>query len=456
MEDNIDNPIKNVQSLDWNQERLEQLKQLMPDLFTNDGKLNINELKQIVDPESLNETERYEFRWFGKSNAKREAFTPTDASLVFDEERSLNPEQSENLIIEGENLQVLKLLSKSYREQIKCIYIDPPYNTGKDFVYSDNFDQDKKEYWEDAEMVENGVKIDTNMESDGRYHSNWLNMMYSRLLIARQLLREDGVIFISIDDNEVHHLRKLCDEVFGEDNFVGNVIWEKKFAPSNDAKWFSANHDHIICYARHKEIFRPNLLDRSKEALARYKNPDNDTRGPWVSGDMTVKTYNEQYDYEIETPSGRKVNPPKGVCWRFSKEKVQELISDKRVWFGEDGNNVPRIKRFLSDVKDGITPLTIWYHKDVGHNQEAAQELRKIFNGEQYFDTPKPVRLLKRISSLSIDDEDIVLDFFAGSGTTGQSIVELNNDGGNRKYILVQLPETTDERSLQSWLQENQ
>lgn len=447
MENNIDNPLKNVQSLDWNQERLEQLKQLMPDLFTNDGKLNVNELKQIVDPESLNETERYEFRWFGKSNAKREAFTPTDATLVFDEERSLNPEQSENLIIEGENLQVLKLLSKSYREQIKCIYIDPPYNTGKDFVYSDNFDQNRKEYWEDAEMVENGVKIDTNMESDGRYHSNWLNMMYSRLLIARQLLREDGVIFISIDDNEVHHLRKLCDEVFGEDNFVGNVIWEKKFAPSNDAKWFSANHDHILCYAKHKEIFRPNLLDRSEEALARYKNPDNDIRGPWVSGDMTVKTYNEQYDFEIETPSGRKVNPPKGVCWRFSKEKVHELISDNRVWFGEDGNNVPRIKRFLSDVKDGITPLTIWYHKDVGHNQEAAQELRKIFNGEQYFDTPKPVRLLKRISSLSIDSGDIILDFFAGSGTAGQSIAELNNDGGNRKYILVQLPESTDEKS---------
>jgi adenine-specific DNA-methyltransferase len=447
MENNTDNPLKNVQSHDWNQERLEQLKQLMPDLFTNDGKLNINELKQIVDPDSVNETERYEFRWFGKSKAKREAFTPTDATLVFDEERSVNPEHSENLIIEGENLQVLKLLSKSYREQIKCIYIDPPYNTGKDFVYSDNFDQDKKEYWEDAEMVENGVKIDTNMESDGRYHSNWLNMMYSRLLIARQLLREDGVIFISIDDNEVHHLRKLCDDVFGEDNFVGNIIWEKKFAPSNDAKWFSANHDHILCFSKHKELFRPNLLERSEEALARYKNPDNDTRGSWVSGDMTVKTYNEQYDFEIETPSGRKVNPPKGVCWRFSKEKVQELIADNRVWFGEDGNNVPRIKRFLSDVKDGITPLTIWYHKDVGHNQEAAQELRKIFNGEQYFDTPKPVRLLKRISSLSIDEGDIILDFFAGSGSTGHAVAELNLDGGNRKYILVQLPEATDEKS---------
>ena len=440
--------LENVQSYNWNKERLEQLRKLMPDLFTNDGKLNINELKKVVDPESVNETERYEFRWFGKSNAKREAFTPTNATLVFDAARSVNPTETENLIIEGENLAVLKLLSQGYREQIKCIYIDPPYNTGKDFVYSDNFNQDKKEYWEDAEITENGVKVDTNADSDGRYHSNWLNMMYSRLLIARQLLREDGVIFISIDDNEVHHLRKLCDEVFGEENFVSNIIWEKKFAPSNDAKWFSANHDHILCYSKNKEIYRPFLLDRSEGALARYKNPDNDERGDWVSGDMTVKTYNAQYDYEITTPSGRKVNPPKGVCWRFSKEKFQELVSDNRVWFGENGENVPRLKRFLSDVKDGITPLTIWYHKDVGHNQEAAQECRKAFDGEQYFDTPKPVRLLKRIIELSVNGRDIILDFFAGSGTTAHAITELNKeDGGNRKYILVQLPEATDGNS---------
>ena len=445
---NTENPIENVQSHDWNKERLEQLKQLMPDLFTNDGKLNINELKKVVDPNSVNETERYEFRWFGKSKAKREAFTPTDATLIYDEARSLNPSKSENLIIEGENLAVLKLLSNSYREQVKCIYIDPPYNTGKDFVYSDKFNQDKKQYWEDAQMTENGYKIDSNVETDGRFHSNWLNMMYSRLLIARQLLREDGVIFISIDDNEVHHLRKLCDEVFGEGNFISNIIWEKKFAPSNDAKWFSDNHDHIIIYAKNKEVFRPNLLERTKEAISRYKNPDNDKRGVWVSGDMTVKTYNEKYDFEIITPSGKSISPLKGICWRYSKEKVTELINNNRIWFGTSGSNVPRVKRFLTEVKKGITPLTIWYHKDVGHNQSATQELRKIFLGEQYFDTPKPTRLLERIIQLSMATDDIILDFFAGSGTTGQAITELNQeDGGNRKYILVQLPEQTSKKS---------
>ena len=435
-------------SNDWNDERLQSLKQLYPDWFTSEGSLNIDEVKKAINPDSVNETERYEFRWFGKSQAKRNAFTPSNATLVSDEERSVNPDSTENLIIEGENLEVLKLLSGSYREKVKCIYIDPPYNTGKDFVYSDNFTQDKKGYWEDAEVLENGVKIDTNTETDGRYHSNWLNMMYSRLLISRQLLKEDGIIFISIDDNEVHHLRKLCDEVFGEDNFVANIIWEKKFAPSNDAKWFSDNHDHILIYAKNKDIYRPFLLERSEEALSRYKNVDNDPRGVWVSGDMTVKTYSANNDFVIITPSGKKINPPKGICWRFSKDKINELIKDKRVWFGESGDNVPRLKRFLTDVKDGVTPLTIWYHKDVGHNQEATQECRKLFEGEQYFDTPKPTRLLKRISQLSLSEDDIILDFFGGSGTTGHSIMDLNKeDGGNRKFILVQIPEATDEKS---------
>ncbi|MBT4837120.1 MAG: site-specific DNA-methyltransferase, partial [Methylococcales bacterium] len=278
--------MENVQSHDWNSERLEQLKQLMPDLFTNDGKLNIGELKKLVDPQNVNEIERYEFRWFGKSNAKRDAFTPTDATLVYDEARSVNPATSENLIIEGENLAVLKLLSNSYREQVKCIYIDPPYNTGKDFVYSDRWKQDKAEYWEDAEITENGYKIDSNVDTDGRFHSNWLNMMYSRLLIARQLLKEDGVIFISIDDNEVHHLRKLCDEVFGEGNFVANIIWQKKYSPQNDAKYFSEMHDHIICYAKNKKTngdvgWEINLLNRTKEQNDRYTNRDNDPRGNW-------------------------------------------------------------------------------------------------------------------------------------------------------------------------------
>src|SRR5690625_2777559 len=262
-QENINNPLESVQSHDWNKERLETLKKLYPDLFINEGNISIQEIAKILNYAGANEVERYEFRWFGKSNAKREAFTPTDATLVYDEQRSVNPESSENIIIEGENLAVLKLLSNSYREQIKCIYIDPPYNTGKDFVYSDNFKQDRKEYWEDAEITENGLKIDTNTETDGRFHSNWLNMMYSRLLIARQLLKEDGVIFISIDDNEVHHLRKLCDEVFGEENFVASIIWERAFAPKNDAKYFSDNHDYLLCYSKNITELSLGRLERT-------------------------------------------------------------------------------------------------------------------------------------------------------------------------------------------------
>jgi adenine-specific DNA-methyltransferase len=247
-------------SSDLNKERLETLKKLFPDLFTNEGKLNIDELKKVVDPKSVTETERFEFRWFGKSKAKRNAFTPSDATLVYDEHRSVNPTESENLIIEGENLEVLKLLSTGYREKVKCIYIDPPYNTGNDFVYSDNFNQDKKAYWEDSGVIENGLKIDTNAETDGRYHSNWLNMMYSRLLIARQLMREDGAIFISIDENEVHHLRKLCEEVFGEENFLDCIVWQKTFAPKNDSKYFSSEHEYLLVFLKSKEAFEINLL----------------------------------------------------------------------------------------------------------------------------------------------------------------------------------------------------
>lgn len=282
-QDNTYNPMESVQSHDWNRERLEQLKKLMPDLFTNEGRLNINELKKTIDPESVDETERYEFRWFGKSDAKRQAFSPTDATLIYDEGRSVNPTESENLIIEGENLSVLKLLSQGYREQIKCIYIDPPYNTGKDFVYSDKFNQDKKEYWEDAGIIENGVKVDSNVESDGRFHSNWLNMMYSRLLIARQLLRDDGVIFISIDDNEVHHLRKLCDEVFGEENFEGHIHWRRRHNQPNDkTKMIGLVAEHILSYAKNKEEYKKSGVGKI-DLTGDFSNPDNDPRGDWAS-----------------------------------------------------------------------------------------------------------------------------------------------------------------------------
>src|SRR5690606_13180518 len=302
-------------SNDWNKERLETLKKMFPDLFTNEGKLNINELKKVVDPESVSETERYEFRWFGKSAAKRKAFSPSNATLVFDEKRSVNPKETENLIIEGENLEVLKLLSTAYREKVKCIYIDPPYNTGKDFVYSDNYSQDKKAYWEDAGVIEEGLKIDTNTETDGRYHSNWLNMMYSRLLIARQLLREDGVIFISIDDTEIGNLRKLCDEVFGEENFISNIIWHKKYAASNDAKGIAEMHDHILCYSK-SELFERNLLPRTEKQDVLYKYDSNDGKGLWRPDNLSVKTFSQSYYYPLANPNtGKEYFPPQGRCW---------------------------------------------------------------------------------------------------------------------------------------------
>lgn len=436
----INNPLS--KSVDIIKQNVDTLKSLFPTIV-KEGKIDVEELKALLGEEVETGEEYYRFTWAGKSQARQETNKPSTGTLRPVKNESKNWDTTRNIFIEGDNLEVLKLLQKSYAGKIKLIYIDPPYNTGKDFVYKDNYADNLTNYLSiTGQTDEDGKRLSTNTENDGRFHSNWLNMMYPRLRLARNLLKEDGVIFISIDDKEVQNLRKLCDEIFGEENFVANVIWEKKFAPSNDAKWFSDNHDHILMYAQNKEVYRPNLLERNQEAIDRYKNPDDDNRGPWVSGDMTVKTYNPNTDFPITTPSGRIVRPPKGVCWRFSKEKVDELIKDNRVWFGDNGGNVPRLKRFLSEVKDGITPLTIWFHKDVAHNQEAAQEVRKLFEGALFFDTPKPVKLIKRIVHLSTSSQDIVLDFFAGSGTTAHSVMELNaTDGGTRSWISVQLPE---------------
>jgi adenine-specific DNA-methyltransferase len=435
-------------SSDLNKERLETLKKLFPDLFTNEGKLNIDELKKVVDPKSVTETERFEFRWFGKSKAKRNAFTPSDATLVYDEHRSVNPTESENLIIEGENLEVLKLLSTGYREKVKCIYIDPPYNTGNDFVYSDNFNQDKKAYWEDSGVIENGLKIDTNAETDGRYHSNWLNMMYSRLLIARQLMREDGAIFISIDENEVHHLRKLCEEVFGEENFLDCIVWQKTFAPKNDSKYFSSEHEYLLVFLKSKEAFEINLLERGEKQNARYSNPDNDPRGEWISTDLLRMEHRDNSVYEIVSPTGKVWRPLPGTSWRHPEKEMLELIANGEVMFGTDGNSKPRRKRFLKDVKQGVVTQTIWKHEEVGHTQDAKQSLNKIFDGIPTFDTPKPIGLIQRCIKLASSENDIILDFFSGSGATGHSALELNKaDDGNRKFILVQIPEVTDEKS---------
>ena len=417
------------------------LKENYPTII-RDNEININELKALTGLPVGEKVNGYGLNFVGRNIARAKYAQKTEKEVRINKALSKNFDTTQNLVLKGDNLESLKILKSHYTEKIKCIYIDPPYNTTSDqFVYPDKFDKEETEVLGMYNLSEDEfARMDFSFKSK-KSHSGWLSFMYPRLLLARDLMSKDGVIFISIDDNEQANLKLLCDDVFGEENFVANTIWEKKFAPSNDAKWFSDNHDHILIYSKSKELFRPNLLERNEEALNRYKNPDNDTRGVWVSGDMTVKTYNANYDFEITTPSGRQVSPPKGICWRFSKEKVSELILDNRVWFGENGDNVPRLKRFLNEVKEGITPLTIWYHKDVAHNQEAAQELRKLFEGELYFETPKPVRLIKRIVHLASKDNEIVLDFFAGSGTTGHAVMELNKDGGNRKFILCQIDE---------------
>ena len=365
--------------------------------------------------------------WLGKDDVvhhhKEIAYKTIDCQEV------VGDEESENMIIKGDNLLALKSLLPYYAGAVKMIYIDPPYNTGNtSWVYNDNMDSPLIKKW-----LNDTVNADDLSRSD-----KWLCMMYPRLKLLRELLKEDGVIFISIDDAEVAHLRMICDEIFGAENFIANVIWEKKFSPQNDAKWFSDNHDHIIVYAKNKSIWRPYLLERTEEQNNRYKNPDNDPRGKWTSSDLTVKRVTEKDIYEITTPSGNIILPTKGRSWSVSKEKMKLLISDNRIWFGENGDNVPRLKRFIFDVS-GITPLTLWKHVDVGHNQEAMQELKKLFVDEVAFNTPKPVRLLKRILKLSTRKDDIILDSFAGSGTTAHAVIEQNKaDGGNRKFILIE------------------
>lgn len=309
-----------------------------------------------------------------------------------------------NMLIHGDNLLALKALEQNYTGAVKCIYIDPPYNTGNAFEHYD----------------------------DGKEHSIWLSLMRERLIILWNLLKEDGSIWISLDDTEQAYCKVLCDEIFGRNNFVANVIWEKKYAPSNDAKWLSDSHDFILVYAKNKDSWRPNLLPRSKDMDSRYKNPDNDPRGKWKAGDCSVKTYSASADYPITTPSGRIVNPPVGYCWRFSKEKFAELVADNRIWFGKDGNNVPAVKRFLSEVKDGITAMTIWKYQEVGHNQDAKKEV-KVFNYESVFDTPKPERLIERVLMLGSNPGDLVLDSFLGSGTTAAVAQKMG-----RRYIGVE------------------
>lgn len=429
-------------SMDLTEDNLNKLKELFPEVF-EEGKIDFDKLRLLLGDNVEDKEERYEFTWHGKNNAIRIAQTPSTGTLRPDKESSKNWDDTENLYIEGDNLEVLKLLQKSYFGKVKMIYIDPPYNTGKDFVYHDDFRDNISNYKEITNQTTRA-----NPETNGRYHTDWLNMMYPRLKLARNLLTADGVIFISIDDIEIENLKKICNDIFGENNFIANIIWERAYSPVNLKKHFSENHDFILCYSKNIDLCRCNGLKRDGEIDFRYKNLDNDPRGKWKSSDLSVGPEIKEKVYEITTPSGRKVMPPKGYCWRLSKERFKEYVAENRIWFGADGNNVPSIKRFLSEVKDTVTPMTIWKYTDVGHSQSATQNLKNLFDNRAYFDYPKPIGLIKRMIELYSNEESIILDFFSGSSTTAHSIMQLNTeDEGNRKFIMVQLPELTDEKS---------
>ena len=413
-------------------------------------KLRVELSKGIVEGTQ----ERYQFTWPGKREAMRIANTPSNMTLRPDRESSVDFDNTGNLYIEGDNLEVLKLLREDYLGKVKMIYIDPPYNTGNDFVYEDDFSQTAGEFRDKSGMFdEDGNMIlqnyEVNSESNGRFHTDWLNMIYPRLKVARDLLTEDGVIFISIDDNEVENLRKVCDEVFGERNFIAQLIWERAFSPKNDARFVSNSHDYVLMFTRNIDSFVIGRLDITAEANARYSNPDNDPRGVWMSSDISVKTYNAACDYPITTPSGKIIEPPAGRCWSLSKKAFFERLQDNRIWFGPNGDNTPRIKRFLSELKfDGMAPTSILFYKDVGHSQEGAQEVVSLFGDKGVFDGPKPVRLLQRLITLAnLKDDSIVLDFFSGSATTAHALMKTNLEKGtDRKFILVQLPEKVSDK----------
>ncbi len=435
-------------------ELLALLAQTAPELIS-DNQLNLDKLKDLLEPDRIADPlEHYELSWAGKTAARREIQKTSSHTL---RPAANNPAQAQHMLIEGENLEVLRVLQKSYYGKVKMIYIDPPYNTGNDsFVYPDNYAETLDEYQRrTGEKNEAGFLNKQNLwkknsKESGQYHSAWLSMMYPRLYLSRNLLRDDGVIFISIDDNEQSNLKLLCDEVFGPENFLANVIWQKKYSPQNDAKHFSNSHEHLIGYAKKLDSFDIGLLPRTEEANARFKNPDNDPRGPWKSSDLTRQEFRQNDFYQIVNPlNGKGFYPPKGNSWGRPQEKVKELIATNEIWFGPTGNSAPSLKRFLSQVKDGITPQTIWEREYVGDTQEGKKLIKKYFGNVSIFETPKPPRLIQRVMMVAgVGENDTVLDFFAGSGSTAEAVIEVNaQDGGSRQCISVQMPEVLDEDS---------
>lgn len=448
-----------MHSPDLSQENIAKIRDLFPGCVTEAHDEATGQLRLAVDFDQLRQElsdsivegpqERYRLDWPGKREAVLAANAPIAKTLRPVREQSIDFDASNNLLIEGDNLEVLKVLQESLLGRVKLIYIDPPYNTGRDFIYDDDYSQGTGNYLNlSGQSDDEGRRLVANTEANGRFHSDWLSMLYPRLRLAKNLLADDGVVFVSIDDNEVDSLRKMGSEIFGDSNFVATIIWQKVYAPKNSAKWFSEDHDFILVFAKNKDIWLPNPLPRTDEMEARYKNLDNDSRGPWKAENMTARNAYDAGVYGITTPSGRVISgPPTGTYWRISKEKFLELDADNRIWWGKDGTNSPAVKKFLSEVSSGRTPQTLWFYNDVGHTQDAKKTLLKYVpfeHTENVLNSVKPVELLQRIVQLATKPEEdaIVLDFFSGSAPTAHAVMLQNlMDGGNRRFIGVQIAE---------------
>lgn len=450
-----------MQSSNGVEDNITKIAQLFPDCVTETVDERSGQPKHLIDFEKLKQNlsdsvmseraERYQFTWPDKSKAILLANSPINATLRPCREDSVDFDNTQNLYIEGDNLDVLKCLKETYLHKVKMIYIDPPYNTGNDFVYEDDFAQSSEEYLANSgQFDEQGNRMFTNAESNGRFHTDWLNMIYPRLKVARDLLTDDGVIFISIDDNEVENLRKVCDEVFGESNCIAQLIWEKKYTIANDAKYFSDVHDYILCYSKKKEFFHIGKLPRTAQMNAAYKNPDNHPKGPWKATPLHARSgsdSNANFSYTFK--NGVVFTPPTGRFSAYSKETLKAMDDNNEIWFGKDGKSIPSRKTFLCDLKnDGVVPRTIISYSEGGHNHEADEEMKKLME-KKVFTSPKPTKLLHLLLTLgNTNKEAIILDFFSGSATTAHAVMQLNSeDGGNRKFIMVQLPEKTEEKS---------
>ena len=447
-----------LHSKDLMADNIDKLAVLFPNCVT-ETKAEDGTIKHAIDFDLLRQElsadlvegpqERYRLDWPGKREARATANAPIAKTLRPCRNESVDFDKTKNLYIEGDNLEALKLLQETYLNKVKMIYIDPPYNTGREFIYNDDFREGTQEFFERSNQADaDGNRLVANPDSNGRFHSDWLSMLYPRLKLARTLLKDDGVIFISIDDNEVHNLRHLCNEAFGETNFIANVIWQKVYSPKNSAKWFSEDHDHILVYTKHRESWLPEQLPRTEEMEARYRNPDQDSRGPWKPADLSARNRYDAGVYKVTCPGGRTIDgPPRGRYWVIDEKRFKELDADKRIWWGEEGNNVPAVKKFLSEVSDGRTPQTLWPYSEVGHTQDAKKDLLKYVtfrHTENVLNSVKPVALIQRMLQLAggKDENSIILDFFSGSAPTAHAVIKQNEeDGGNRRFIGVQIAE---------------